>query len=208
MHHAFHVGGLLARTDACPAMTRNNQSCQLAMSDVSISEGNIADGAGGGLLVTKIASPWVRLAGCSASSSLNLASTHCLQQPNKLCQGRGSLHRLLLQADAGAASAATLPTATSAADSDAAAIQSDYIATSAAFIHCQRVVGSTDAVHVVDESCSTPVRAGPGIPINIALVLRDGFNRTVSNGTFDASMPLQVRAHGWLGVLLWCGLLA
>lgn len=168
-------------------MIRNNQSCQLVLSDVSISDGNLADAAGGGLLVTKITPPFVRLVGCTFGNYLNsTTSMQCLQQPNKLCQGRSSHGRLLLQAEVAATGAIH----------GVAAVQPDFIATSAATMRCQRIVNVTDAVHVINESCSTPVRAGPGIPINIALVLYDGLGRPVANGTYDASMPLQVRAYG------------
>lgn len=167
--------------------------CQLSISNVSILDGNLATAAGGGLLVTRIESPWVHLAKCSAGNSLNLTtSSSCLQQANTLCRSRSRNTRNLLQTEAAAAGADL-----SAAAGATGLNLGDFLATSAAAMQCRRFVNLTSVVKWIPEDCSKVVQAGPGVPIDVAVQLFDGLGRPVSSRTYDAQMPMEVSGGNW-----------
>eukprot|EP00878_Enallax_costatus_P009740 GHUV01010172.1.p1 GENE.GHUV01010172.1~~GHUV01010172.1.p1 ORF type:complete len:404 (+),score=84.90 GHUV01010172.1:227-1438(+) len=162
------------------------------MSDVSITAGDGAS-AGGGLLVTRLDPPWLQLAGCPKGTSLNSTTISCLQQASAQCSGPGIPTRPLLPADAAATTVGIWTAAAGPAGPNvSSSTATDFVVTSAAAMRCRRFVSMTNSVKWFGDDCAKPVRAGPGVPIDVAVQLFDGLGRPVSNGMYDATMPTAV----------------
>lgn len=176
-------------TDNCMRLDRNS-GCGLVLHNSYIPASNNATGGGDGLLVTNISASIVQLQDCSAGSSLNLDTSKACLQESVLHTGTSPNSRGLLQVPA----SSTGSNSTLQEQAAAAAAGPDYLVTSAAELYCFRSVdtGSNSSLMEVKEACSEPMLAGPGTPFNPGFIVVDGLGRHVTQGIYDAGMPMQV----------------
>eukprot|EP00883_Tetradesmus_obliquus_P003960 jgi/Sobl393_1/14275/SZX72377.1 len=187
---AYNGGGLLVLTDNCMRLDRNS-GCGLVLHNSYIPASNNATGGGDGLLVTNISASIVKLQECSAGSSLNLDTSKACLQESVLHTGTSPNSRGLLQVPA----SSTGSNSTLQEQAAAAAAGPDYLVTSAAELHCFRSVdtGSNSTLMEVKEACSEPMLAGPGTPFSPGFIVVDGLGRHVTQGIYDAGMPMQAQ---------------
>jgi hypothetical protein len=135
--------------------------------------------AASGALITDIRSDVTELMNCKQGAVLNPATLVCLKAPNTLMEHLG-LAQVAEESEKGVDS----PQSGS----------SGFLATSATSNKCQRLLVDGN---LLDEKCSTPIKASLGQPFACGFALLDGFGNPLMADLQDASMLMVVSIVCW-----------